>query len=344
MKTRRSLIVLLLISIITLTACSNQEDLVRERLTGFLEDMKKFDLEAMSEYILESDGDFSMENLEKDDFTSAFMDYFKENSKKISYEIKSISIDKDKAEAELEIKYIDGENLFKYSLADLIEESFGMSLVDGGLDESEMDKLGAKILEDNKNKIGEEYTSLTTRVELSKVEGEWYLDSLDDKLLGVLTSNYINILNQLEDGLGEAEGGRKKDKDKDLTRKNIGEELELSSLRLKVNTVEEVDELKLLSKKNFEAAEGKKFVLVGIDITNITNRDFKGLDNLMLVDNKSTEYKGYRADGLKDNIIDKKLGPNKKERGILYFEIDADASGYGLFIEDEGRLYEIALR
>lgn len=351
MEKIKKLLILVLLSSLILTGCKNEEAEVRERLTGFLEDMKDFNLDGMGSMVKggEEDAEFNLEDLENDQVSQAFMAYFKESSKKIDYKIGDIDLDKDKARVDVDFKYIDGENLFKYTLADLMEEAFSMALIDGDLADEKMSQAALEILEENKKNLEEEFMDRSLKLNLVKLDGQWFLEEIDEGILDVLTCNFNSVLNQLDDGIGDLEGGEGHGmEDKNIIKKEIGQELELKNLNITVTTVEETNELVGDLDEKTQAREGSKFLVIGLDIVNTSKEGFSFYNDFLLIDQEGREYQGYgdSIGNLKNYMDGRDLAPSIKEEGFICFELPEDSLAYSIFIGKEAKdeVYEVVLR
>lgn len=132
--------------------------------------------------------------------------------------------------------------------------------------------------------------------------------------------------------------------------KIIGDEVTLSSLSLKVTSVEEKQVISSGYGSPKTAAQGSKFIVIGMDVTNITKSVFTFYpdDGFILVDDKGREYKTYENTiGSIDNYLNaKELSPSIKEAGLLVYELPTDAIKYALVTSKAGssELYKIVLK
>ncbi len=130
--------------------------------------------------------------------------------------------------------------------------------------------------------------------------------------------------------------------------KAVGDEIILTSIKLRVNHVEEKQTISSKYSYDKTAKEGAKFVIINADVTNITNKAFTFPPDLIVVDNKNREFKTY-ADSTNtiDNYLDyRELSPGITENGNWVYELPADAESYKLYVKKSGtkELYEILLK
>lgn len=130
--------------------------------------------------------------------------------------------------------------------------------------------------------------------------------------------------------------------------KAIGNEIILATLKLKVNKAEETQTLSASYGSPKVAKEGTKFVIVNLDVTNITNSKFSLSPDFLLVDNKNREYSTYGDSiGAVDDYLNyKDLSPSVLETGSLIYEIPKDATSYSFMVSKAGtkELYKIVLK
>lgn len=132
-----------------------------------------------------------------------------------------------------------------------------------------------------------------------------------------------------------------------IIEKNIGDEVVLATLNLKVNGAEEKQSI-ATSYSSAEAKEGAKFVIIDLELTNTTNKGFSFSPDLLLVDDKGREYDSY-SDSIWniDNYIDyRDLAPSIREKGLLVYELPQDAINYSIYVGKAGtnELYKIIIK
>lgn len=141
----------------------------------------------------------------------------------------------------------------------------------------------------------------------------------------------------------------KQGKEKEIEKK-VGDEIELATIKFKVTSVEEKQVLAHTTWGiTATAKEGAKFVVIGMNITNITNKSFDFFpDNIFrFIDNKGREFETYEGSiGAIDNYLNvRKLSPNIKESGFLIYELPKDATSYSLVVGKAGtnEVYKVLL-
>ena len=130
--------------------------------------------------------------------------------------------------------------------------------------------------------------------------------------------------------------------------KSIGDEITLATMNIKVNSAEEKQTISASYGSPKMAKEGTKFVVINMDVTNITNSKFTFSPDLLLVDNKAREYSTYSDSiGGIDNYLNyRDLSPSVKESGFMVYEVPTDSTSYDLVTAKAGtkELYKINLK
>lgn len=125
-----------------------------------------------------------------------------------------------------------------------------------------------------------------------------------------------------------------------ITEKNTGDEIELATLKFKVNKVEERQIISSKYGTPEVAKEGAKFVVIDLELTNITDTPFyfSNYDGFILIDDKGRQFTEYEnVIGSIDNYLaQRKLSPNITERGVFVYETPKDAASYGLTVRKAG--------
>lgn len=133
-----------------------------------------------------------------------------------------------------------------------------------------------------------------------------------------------------------------------LIEKGIGDEITLASIKLKVTGVEETQILTASYGSPISARDDTKFILVSLDITNITKSGFSMPPDLLLIDNQKREFSTYSDSiGAVDDYMDyRDLSPSIKETGRYIYEVPKDSMSYYLIIGKAGtnELYKIILK
>jgi hypothetical protein len=129
--------------------------------------------------------------------------------------------------------------------------------------------------------------------------------------------------------------------------KKIGDEVTLDTGKVIVNSVNETQTLSSSFSNPAVAAQGTKFVVINLTLTNITNSQFTFSpdDAFTLVDNKSREYHVF-SNQLDTDLTYKGLSPSVPVTGTLVYQIPSAATGYSLVTSKAStkELYKIVLK
>ncbi|EKE05097.1 MAG: hypothetical protein ACD_19C00426G0119 [uncultured bacterium] len=132
--------------------------------------------------------------------------------------------------------------------------------------------------------------------------------------------------------------------------KGIGDEIVLSTLKFKVNKVEEKQTIGGGYGTPKVAKEGAKFVIINLSVTNITDSKFTFFpdDGFRLVDDQKREFTTYpdTIGGIANYLNVRELSPSLAETGVIVYEIPSDAVNYSLFGGKGGTkdLYKVVLK
>ncbi|WP_287704902.1 DUF4352 domain-containing protein [Dehalobacter sp.] len=206
--------------------------------------------------------------------------------------------------------------------------------------------------------IQESYVEKSINVQLIKVNRHWYISQPSDELLDVFLSNFISVTKELNMNINSSSDGASQEtssfmeqaKKENLTiiPKAVGDEIILSTIKLRVNHVEEKQTITSKYSSPKTAKEGAKFVIVNVDVTNTSNKAFPFPPDLIVVDNQNREFKTYaNSTNTIDNYLDyRELSPGITENGNWVYELPSDAESYKLYVKKSRtkELYEILLK
>ena len=124
--------------------------------------------------------------------------------------------------------------------------------------------------------------------------------------------------------------------------KKVGDEIAADTLKFTVNGVEEKQTISSGYTPKV-AKEGAKFVIIDLNITNITDTEFSFFpnDGLRLVDNQEREFKVYEdtISNIKNYLNVRELSPSLMENGVIVYEIPNDATSYSLIAKTGTQKY-----
>jgi len=162
----------------------------------------------------------------------------------------------------------------------------------------------------------------------------------------------------LKEGLSEISeafsgGGKTSDSNAEpveevVIEKKISEEVELATMKFKINSSEETKILSAKYSQPTTAKAGAKFVVVDLDITNTTKAPFTFFDSdsFAIADEQERAFTPYSSIGKIDNYFSgRNLAPNITENGKIVFELPEDSTKYGITIGKAGtnEIYVVTL-
>ena len=129
--------------------------------------------------------------------------------------------------------------------------------------------------------------------------------------------------------------------------KKIGDIIEFATIELKVNSLEEACMLTPSFGKPIVANTNAKFIILDVDITNITKTPFTHYDEgILLFDNQERIFEPYSSIGNIENYLaGRDLAPSITENGKMVYEVPKDSKEYHLVIAkgDTDETYYIKL-
>lgn len=134
-----------------------------------------------------------------------------------------------------------------------------------------------------------------------------------------------------------------------IIEKGVGDEVELATMKIKINSVEEKQSIKGIFGTEKLASDGSKFVVINLTATNITKESFSfDSDGIRLTDNQDRKFDTWSDTiGNVDNYLEvRELQPSISETGMMVYKMPTDASEYKMDIGKKGtnEVYSIKLK
>jgi len=147
----------------------------------------------------------------------------------------------------------------------------------------------------------------------------------------------------------ENKADKEEEKPQQIIEKNVGDDVELSTMKVKINSVEEKQVMSDGYGGLTEASENSKFVVLNVTLTNITNEGFDfDSDGIKLSDNKDRKFDPYddTIGGIDNYIEMRDLQPSISEIGMMVYEVPNDAESYSMDIgkKNTNEVYRIKLK
>ena len=356
---RKIICLAMTVLLIALSGCSGP--MPEQAVTGFLDASKKFDLETMATYLNDVKPEAIQDLLNNQDaeFAKFFIDYFKSNASKMSYTINDVMVNGDSAAVTVSIKHIDGAPLLEATVGEAFIQILPLAFSGQQLTDEETGRIMTEAMTKQMSLIEDTYIEKTVIIDCIKRDNKWLIDKPSDELLNALMSNFLTASEQIGNSFGsndqtnDAPGGKTileqaKEENLNVIEKTVGDEITFATIKLKVNSVEEVQMIKAEYSEPTYAREGAKFVIVNMDITNITKSSFPFSPDLIVIDDWEREFNSYsNAIGSIDKYLDyRDLAPSLKENSNLVYELPSESDSYYFWIAKGGtnEVYKIMLK
>jgi hypothetical protein len=180
------------------------------------------------------------------------------------------------------------------------------------------------------------------KINMTQMPGRyWRVVGMDFEDFAKMNPNTVNP----EDG----GTGDKKGEPQQIIEKNVGEDVELATLKIKINSVEEKKAITDSFGDSTSASDNSNFVVLDTTITNVTNEGFDFDSNgIKITDNQGRKFDPYddTIGGIKNYLEMRDLQPSISETGMMVFEIPNDAESYSMDIgkKDTKEIYRIRLK
>ncbi|MBD3300063.1 MAG: DUF4352 domain-containing protein [Candidatus Moranbacteria bacterium] len=145
----------------------------------------------------------------------------------------------------------------------------------------------------------------------------------------------------------ESKQEKKEMAEKEIIEKQKGDIVELATINIKVEEIEEMKQTTREYGSPGVADEGAKFVLVKLSVTNTTKAPFEFEDSFVLIDESGTKYNPAPPFSLIDDYLKyKELQPNIAKTGYMIFQVPENLDSYSLGSSKKGtdEYYKIKLK
>ncbi|SCZ81149.1 DUF4352 domain-containing protein [Acidaminobacter hydrogenoformans] len=336
-------IVLIVVLIASLVGCGG---VTAESATqSFLEAVKTMNVEEISKYVDYDELVNTSEESEEMESITEQEEFVKQIFTGMSYAIIESSEEKESATVKAEITNIDMKNV----MGEFIKEAFSFAFANAFsnvLSDEEMEQKMTEMmlasLESNKDKK----VTNTVDIQLKKVDGAWKID-LNDELQNAITGDLMEVANSFEDSFaGEAAAEDTQEEELIWYEKNVGDEVEFATILFKVKSVNETKAIKS-TYSEAEAQEGAKYVVLEVEVTNITKENITFDPLFILIDQEERNFEVSDDTWiLDDSMVYRELAPSIKENGVLVYEVPEDATSYVIAAgkADTNEAYKIVLK
>lgn len=172
----------------------------------FLDSMQKMDFDGMSA-LLQSRDLSALDNADVRD--GAYRDFFTKINEKMTYRItgNDFHIENGTARVTVILRYIDGETIYKESITEFLRQIVSTAFSGSRPTEEETQKLLSSILMEKSAAAEDNFTESQIVYPLIETNDEWKIVSLDDETVRIMSANFINVQDEINNTLVNMEGG-----------------------------------------------------------------------------------------------------------------------------------------
>ncbi|MDD7794376.1 hypothetical protein [Clostridium sp. 'White wine YQ'] len=183
---------------LSLTSCTKAKP--EDAVKGYFEAVKAFDTDKMKTFVNEKETIESITKVSKSDdkYFKYVFDYYKTNATKMSYKINSSETKADKAVVTVDCKYVDGSTLCKETTEEAFKKLFLDDLNQKGPTDEEMSRELVNTMSEKQKVLKEVTTEKTIIINCVKVDKKWYIESINDDLKNIMTSNFFSVTNSMK--------------------------------------------------------------------------------------------------------------------------------------------------
>ena len=173
----------------------------RKAVEQFLDSMQNMDFTTMESMIQSSD----LSSLDNADIrNAAYMDFFSEINKKMTYKITKnrFDIQNGTASVTAHITYIDGTNIYKATITEFLRQIVSNAYAGNQLTENETQEKLASILNEQAKKVAtDEFSEADITYPLIKTNSGWKIVSLDDETVKIMSANFKSVEDEINNSL-----------------------------------------------------------------------------------------------------------------------------------------------
>lgn len=197
MKKKLFSIIIAALLLVSMIGCSSSKP--ENAVNTLMKNAQKFDIDGIKETLRPElrDNDIATEGLDSDETMNLYLDYFKDNAKKIKYSIGDIVVDNDFASVNVEVQYVDGIDALESAVIKLLKESFAGTFSGDEMSDDEMQEVVSTALTNYQSEHGDEFVTTSIVLDCIKIDNKWYIDDLDDDFLNVIFCNFVSFMNSL---------------------------------------------------------------------------------------------------------------------------------------------------
>ncbi|MDY5213220.1 DUF4878 domain-containing protein [Intestinibacter sp.] len=197
MKKKLFSIIIAALLLVSMIGCSSSKP--ENAVNTLMKNAQKFDIDGIKETLRPElrDNDIATEGLDSDETMNLYLDYFKDNAKKIKYSIGDIVVDDDFASVNVEVQYVDGIDALESAVIKLLKESFAGTFSGDEMSDEEIQEVVSTALTNYQSEHGDEFVTTSIVLECIKIDNKWYIDDLDDDFLNVIFCNFVSFMDSI---------------------------------------------------------------------------------------------------------------------------------------------------
>lgn len=197
MKKKLFSIIIAALLLVSMIGCSSSKP--ENAVNTLMKNAQKFDIDGIKETLRPElrDNDIATEGLDSDETMNLYLDYFKDNAKKIKYSIGDIVVDNDFASVNVEVQYVDGIDALESAVIKLLKESFAGTFSGDEMSDEEIQEVVSTALTNYQSEHGDEFVTTSIVLECIKIDNKWYIDDLDDDFLNVIFCNFVSFMDSI---------------------------------------------------------------------------------------------------------------------------------------------------
>lgn len=208
-KSKKGLIIFLIILILAVAGAAAYYFMQRQKpistTQNYLEDVQAMNFDGMKELLQSND----MSALDNADITNAaYTNFFKSINQKMTFEIRKtkFNIQNGTATVTAHIKYIDGSDIYKEAVTEFFKQITSSAFAGESTTSEETQQKLASLLEEKSNSVEDKFAEIDIDYPLIETNGKWKIVSLDNETVKVMSANFINVQDEINQSLSDSEG------------------------------------------------------------------------------------------------------------------------------------------
>lgn len=264
---------------------------------------------------------------EYDPFAAQAIEYLEGYAKDMTYVLGEAAVENDSAVVPVTFTYVDASPIILATVEDYNVKE--LEFEDSGVDDDDAYMLlFVDIFREKAVSVSAKTDTVTIEFNCVRQGDKWKIRELDRDtryvIDNIISCNIYKALSEYGDGDGFFF----------WCTIPAGQVAELTAVKMTVTGCEERDTLTAEGIEPDAAQEGSKFVLLTVEVQNITGSELTFNNNLYLYDSQGREYELYSnaSPYFEETLSDKELAPDETATGTLVYNIDSDAEDYFIVV------------